>query len=230
MKLLIVIVMIIVTSAVSINSKCAGEVTKLTPRFSKLYENVNDRKIVQSIKEIVGILKSLVNVKKSCSGSEGVDIQTFKQKIGDCMKGGFELATNAYQSYNEYEEEGFSDILVDSLVEMSHLVEPVITNCWGDDVKSVLGFVLPNQCISVIDDVAKISLQIIEQKERPLLVTKGLINLQKIFKQSKKACPFVESIIPKKSKKDYDDDESENEDSDFSDDDDDMEALFELFE
>ncbi|CAD8061464.1 unnamed protein product [Paramecium sonneborni] len=228
MKLFIVIVLIIATSAISINSKCTGEVTKLTPKFSRLYGNVNERKIVSSIKEIVGILKSLVTIKKSCSGSEGVDLSTFTQKIGVCMKGGFELATNAYKSYNEFEEDGFSDILVDSLVEMSHLVEPVITNCWGDDVKSVLGFVLPDQCITVIDDAAKISLQIIEQKERPLLVTKGLINLQKILKQSKNACPFVESILPKKEKKEDDD---ESEDSDFSDDDnDDMEALFELFE
>ncbi|CAD8139916.1 unnamed protein product [Paramecium pentaurelia] len=224
MKLFIVIFLIVATSAISINSKCTAEVTKLTPRFSQLYGNVNERKFVSSIKELIGILKSLVAVKKSCTGSEGVDLSNFKQKIGVCLKGGFELASNGYKSYNEFEEDGFSDILVDSLVEMSHLVEPVITNCWGEEVKSVLGFVLPDQCISVIDDVAKVSLQIIEQKERPLLVTKGLINLRKIFKESKKACPFVDTLIPKKQKNDDD-----NEDSDFSDDDD-MEALFELFQ
>lgn len=37
---------------------------------------------------------------------------------------------------------------------MSHLVEPVIINCWGEEVKSVLGFVLPDECISVIDNAA----------------------------------------------------------------------------
>ncbi|CAD8139041.1 unnamed protein product [Paramecium octaurelia] len=226
MKLLIVVLLILATSAISINSKCTAEVTKLTPRFSKLYGNVNERKIVSSVKELVGIVKQLVAVKKSCSGSEGVDLSTFTKKIGVCLKGGFDLATNAYKSYNEFEEDGFSDILVDSLVEMSHLVEPVITNCWGEEVKSALGFVLPDQCISLLDNVAQVSLQIIEQKERPLMVTKGLINLQKIFKQSKKACPFVESLIPKKEEK-----EDDSEDSDFSDDDDDdMEGLFELFQ
>lgn len=43
-------------------------------------------------------------------------------------------------------------------------------------------------------------------------MTKGLINLKKIFKESKKACPFVETLIPKKDQDD-DEDNEDNEDN-----------------
>lgn len=71
--------------------------------------------------------------------------------MGKCLKGGYDLAMDAYKSYTEYEEDGFSDELVDILLEMSDLIEPVIGNCWGDEVKTALSLFLPNDCVNIID-------------------------------------------------------------------------------
>jgi hypothetical protein len=85
MKASIIALLIISTYSLSINTKCLGELTKLTPRFAQLYTNVRERKLTTSTKELIGILKSLAAVKNSCSGQEGMDILSFTSKVGVCL-------------------------------------------------------------------------------------------------------------------------------------------------
>lgn len=75
MKTLIVILLVAVSTSLSINSNCVSELSTIIPKLTSLHAKVNDRKFTSSFKELVGILKSLVSVKNSCSGKDGIDIK-----------------------------------------------------------------------------------------------------------------------------------------------------------
>ncbi|CAD8179012.1 unnamed protein product [Paramecium octaurelia] len=195
MKILVITCLMVLTLSnplekiQKINVPCIEEIGYLTKDLFVFGLDIARHKFCNQVKDVIGIIVEIVKLKNACSSSSSQDILEEHNKTLTCLQNSVDIAEDAYNAYNAFIQNGFSDELIDQTTNIQQQLVSTLSRC--SSKAKLLEDIFPTHCISVMNNLARDALSIKEQRHQPWKIIEGLASMGQNYHIAKQHCPFM---------------------------------------